>query len=111
MKKLTYIFSFASALIAFSVYLMTLAPTVWFIDSGELASVATTLGIAHPTGYPLFTIIGHLFSMLPIGTSEIYRLNLMSSFFCALGIFMFFLFMKYVLTKNEESGVTKTVDK
>lgn len=111
MKKPTYIFSFIAALAAFCVYLMTLAPTVWFIDSGELAAVATTLGIAHPTGYPLFTIIGHLFSMLPIGTSEIYRLNLMSSFFCALGIFMFFVLMRYVLSRSEDQGVTKSVDK
>ncbi len=111
MKKLTYIFGLAAALIAFSVYLMTLAPTVWFIDSGELAAVATTLGIAHPTGYPLFTIIGHIFSMLPIGSSEIYRLNLMSSFFCALGIFVFFLLMKYLLSKGEESSTIKVPDK
>ncbi len=117
MKKLTYIFGLAAALIAFSVYLMTLAPTVWFIDSGELAAVATTLGIAHPTGYPLFTIIGHIFSILPIGTSEIYRLNLMSSFFCALGIFMFFLLMRYLLSSGEnitaltEKPVLKVSDK
>ncbi|MEO8513157.1 MAG: DUF2723 domain-containing protein [Ignavibacteria bacterium] len=111
MKKPTYIFGFIASLIAFCVYLMTLAPTVWFIDSGELAAVATTLGIAHPTGYPLFTIIGHLFSMLPIGSSEIYRLNLMSSFFCALGIFVFFLLMKYLLSKGEDSAAIKAIDK
>jgi hypothetical protein len=43
---------------AFLVYLKTLAPSVTFIDSGELAAVACTLGIAHPTGYPLFTLLG-----------------------------------------------------
>ena len=80
----------------FIIYLQTLAPTVWFIDSGELASVAITLGIAHPTGYPLFTLIGHLFSKIPIGT-EIYRMNLMSSVFCVLGVFMMFFLMKYLL--------------
>lgn len=97
MKKLTYIYGIAVGIIAFAVYIMTLAPTVWFIDSGELAAVATTLGIAHPTGYPLFTIIGHIFTLIPIGSSEIYRLNLMSAFFCSLGIFMFWMLIRFFM--------------
>jgi len=103
MKKFTYIYGIIAGIIAFTVYIMTLAPTVWFIDSGELAAVATTLGIAHPTGYPLFTIIGHIFTLLPIGSSEIYRLNLMSAFFCSLGVFMFYMFMKFVLKSGSLS--------
>ncbi|HWA07120.1 MAG TPA: DUF2723 domain-containing protein [Ignavibacteria bacterium] len=119
MKKLTYIYGIAAGIIAFAVYIMTLAPTVWFIDSGELAAVATTLGIAHPTGYPLFTIIGHIFTLLPIGTSEIYRLNLMSAFFCSLGVFMFFMLVRFFMqqgsitedkpaAKQPKSKVTKS---
>lgn len=100
MKKLIYIYGIAAAITAFIVYLRTLAPTVWFIDSGELAAVATTLGIAHPTGYPLFTIIGHIFSMLPIGSEEVYRLNLMSAFFCSVAVFMFWLLVKFMLRSN-----------
>ncbi len=100
MKKLTNIYGIAAGIIAFAVYIMTLAPTVWFIDSGELAAVATTLGIAHPTGYPLFTIIGHIFTLLPIGSSEIYRLNLMSAFFCSLGIFVFYMLVKFFMQQG-----------
>lgn len=97
MKKFTYIYGIIAGIIAFTVYIITLAPTVWFIDSGELAAVATTLGIAHPTGYPLFTIVGHIFTLLPIGSSEIYRLNLMSAFFCSLGVFMFYILVKFLM--------------
>lgn len=96
MKKLNYIFGIAAAVIAFCVYLATLAPTVWFIDSGELAAVASTLGIAHPTGYPLFTIIGHIFTLLPFSDSEVYKLNVMSAFFCAIGVFMCFQLVKFL---------------
>ena len=53
-------------LISFIVYLQTMAPSVPNIDGGELATVCATLGIAHPTGYPLFTLIGYLFAHLPI---------------------------------------------
>ena len=47
-------------------YLLTAYPTVAYIDSGELAVVNWTLGIAHPTGYPLYTLVGRLFSLLPL---------------------------------------------
>jgi len=86
------------ALFAFGVYLKTLAPSVTFIDSGELATVACTLGIAHPTGYPLFTLLGWVFSRLPLGGEEILRLNIMAAVFCAAGVFVFFQLMHLLLT-------------
>ena len=62
-----------------------MAPSVPFIDGGELATVCATLGIAHPTGYPLFSLIGCLFAHLPIAEHIIVRLNIMSVLFVALG--------------------------
>ena len=73
----------------FVIYLFTLAPSVIQIDSGELAAVQTTLGIAHPTGYPLFTIIGYLFLKLPLPFTIIYRVNLLAAFWCFFGILFF----------------------
>ena len=56
--------SVAASVLAFVVtlalYLATMSRTYGFIDRGELAAVATTLGIAHPTGYPTITLVGHL---------------------------------------------------
>src|SRR5580765_3186371 len=49
---------------AASIYLLTMSRSVGFIDRGELAAVATTLGIAHPTGYPTITMLGHLVTRL-----------------------------------------------
>lgn len=78
------------SLICFAVYLTTMCRTVSFIDAGEFATVATVLGIAHPTGYPLFTLLAHGFLRLPIGGEEVFRLNLFSSFVVALGVGVFF---------------------
>lgn len=91
----------------FVVYVNTLATSVNFIDSGELASVAVILGIAHPTGYPLFTLIGWLFSHLPIGASAIYKMNLMSAVLCSIGIFFFFRFLVLLLEDLVESKFKK----
>jgi hypothetical protein len=86
------------AVFAFAIYMKTLAPSVTFIDTGELAAVACTLGIAHPTGYPLFTLLGWVFSKLPFGGEEIFRLNIMAAVFCAAGVFVFFQLMHLLLT-------------
>ncbi|HEY3215880.1 MAG TPA: DUF2723 domain-containing protein [Candidatus Eisenbacteria bacterium] len=43
-------------------YLATVVRGIDYVDSGELAAVARTLGIGHPTGYPIFTLLGHLFT-------------------------------------------------
>jgi hypothetical protein len=44
----------------FLVYYHSAAPCAWWGDGLELTCAASTLGIPHPTGYPLYTITGHL---------------------------------------------------
>jgi hypothetical protein len=77
----------ACAALVFSVsllvYCWTLAPTVTLVDSGELIVAARFLGVAHPPGFPLYLILAHLVSLIPIG-SIAFRINLASAFFAAL---------------------------
>jgi hypothetical protein len=68
----------ACAVVAFAVYLATLAPTVVGGDSGELIAVGATLGVAHPPGYPLYTLLAKLFTFVP-GGSVAQRVNLLSA--------------------------------
>lgn len=82
--------SAALSLICFVGYWFTMCRTVSFIDSGELASVASLLGIAHPTGYPLFSILSHSFLLIPIPSEEILRLNLFSAVVVAIGVGVFY---------------------
>lgn len=86
-----------TGLLVFIVYLTTLAPSVVEIDSGELTTVQATLGIAHPTGYPLFTMFGHLFYLIPFPFSKIYQLNLLTAVWCSLGVMVFVYTSKLVL--------------
>jgi hypothetical protein len=55
--------------LALAVYWRTMAPTITFhhygADSGDLVTAAINLGVAHPTGYPLYTLLAHLFTWLP----------------------------------------------
>ena len=69
-------------LFAFIVYLLTLAPSVTWrndgADGGELIAAVVTGGVAHPSGYPTYLLLGSLFVRLPIGDIA-HRLNLMSA--------------------------------
>jgi hypothetical protein len=93
-------------LFAFVVYRMTLAPGLDFIDSGELSAAACTLGIAHPTGYPLFTMLGWVFSKLPFGAEPIVRLNTMSAVLCACAVYVVLHIVHRVLSSMASGGRT-----
>ena len=92
LKRIDSVVAISSSLIALIFYFFTASHTVDYIDCGELATVAHTLGIAHPTGYPIFTLAVHIFSRLPLPIRTIHLINLFSSFACAAGLFFFFKF-------------------
>lgn len=48
-------------LVSFAVYAYTLAPTVTLEDSGELAVASDYLGVPHPPGYPIWTLLTWFF--------------------------------------------------
>ncbi len=92
------IYAALSGLLAFAVYLRTLAPTVMWYDMGELTTASYVLGIAHNTGYPLYILLGKLFTFLPFGDVA-YRVNLMSAVFAALTVSLVFVIV-HDLTKS-----------
>ncbi len=98
-RSMEHAVGFVLALGGFILYVLTLCPTTDFIDAGELSTVAYTLGIAHPTGYPLFTLVGWLFSHLPVSASVVYRLNLMAAFLCGVSLYIFFRFLLSLMSE------------
>ena len=71
------------AVALFALYAATAPRTVALEDDGLFILSSYFLGIEHPPGYPLFTLIGHLFTYLPFG-SVAYRVHLASALFGAL---------------------------
>jgi hypothetical protein len=68
---------------AFAAYVWTLSPSIQPADSGEFQLVSDVLGIAHPPGYPLYTLLGKLATLLPL-QSPAWRVSLLSAVFAAL---------------------------
>jgi len=62
----------------FIVYRLTVAPTLSFWDCGEFIASAYILGVPHPPGFPLYVLIGRIFSVLPIAGDICLRINLLS---------------------------------
>lgn len=62
-----------------AIYVLTMHPSVSGGDNGELLGCACELGVAHPPGYPTFTMLGWLFvKILPFGTPA-FRVGVMSA--------------------------------
>jgi Protein of unknown function (DUF2723) len=81
------------AVVSGLLYFLTLAPTVGHTDAGELSAVAYTFGVAHPTGYPLFTLLGWIFTRIPMG-SVAWRLNFMCMLFVTGGVYVWARFLR-----------------
>lgn len=64
------------SVLMFALYAVTARHYPRVDDAGELMAAAACLGIAHPSGYPLLTMLGKAASFLPLG-SVAYRLNLL----------------------------------
>ena len=85
-RHLDTLLALALAVTVFGVYLHTLCPTLYWGDCGELATVVSILGIPHPTGYPLYCLLGKAWTLLlPVG-SLVWRLNVLSAVFGALAV-------------------------
>ncbi len=68
----------ALVLVTLAAYLRTMRPSFGWGDSSELITAAYFLGIGHSPGYPLWMLIMHPFSHIPIG-SVAFRLNFMDA--------------------------------
>lgn len=87
-KSSTFLLAFLPALVTFFIslgaYLLTFARTVTLVDSGELILTSAKLGVAHPPGFPLYTILGYIFSKLPFFGTPAAKMSFMSAVFAAL---------------------------
>ncbi len=85
-------------------YIFTMSRFVLNTDHGELLTVASKWGVAHPTGYPLFTLVGFLFSKIPVGT-VLLRLNLLNAIFVAASLpVLFFSIRNFLIYSSKQDS-------
>jgi len=88
------------------IYLMTAAPTISFWDCGEFVTCAYIMGIPHPPGSPLLSLIGRVMSIIPFydlrgyGVGEIgYRVTLIDVLLGALTVMLTYLVIVKLIHK------------
>lgn len=81
-------------LAAFGFYLAGASPSIAPRDSADMLSAAQTLGVAHPPGYPLYAVLGHLWQTLFPWGNPAYRLAVMSCLAAAGAVFFLFLHVR-----------------
>lgn len=72
----------ATAVALAAAYLSTAAPGITFAnnggDGGDLVAAVVSWGVPHPSGYPTYLLLGHLFLAWPAGEPA-YRITLLSA--------------------------------
>mgnify|MGYP003145747445 CR=1 FL=1 len=98
-------FAFAVALITFT---LTVEPTASFWDAGEYIATASKLEIGHPPGAPLYQMLGAVFSVFALESSQIaLMVNMMSVLASAFTIL--FMFWSISILIRKISGKAETL--
>ena len=108
-KRVVLFVSLVVLLLATVVYFITLTPTVPFWDSGEYIATSRILGLPHPPGNPVYTMLGRIMTLVPIA-SIAWRVNFLSALASALTCFFTYLVVVRTLRRTFqdrfESGAT-----
>src|SRR5512136_629834 len=97
------IFAVLSVVLPLQIYLMTLAPSVTFFDSGEFITAIFSLGSAHSPGYPLFINYANPFTYLPFGNVA-FRVNIATAISAAAACYGVYLLTSHLLATVDETG-------
>jgi len=101
------VFAVLSFVLPLFIYLLTLAPSVTFFDSGEFITAISCLGSPHSPGYPLFINFAKPFTWLPFG-SVAFRVNFATAISGALACYGAYLLTVRILRYNGERVETST---
>ncbi len=89
-------------------YIFNCPPTITVEDSGDFVMGLSSLGIVHGPSFPLFTMLGFLFSKFPIGEMG-FRIAFFSSIFGCLSLSLFYILQRLWNLRVEASLFTTAV--
>lgn len=113
-KLLTKIFSpvnipFCIFIFTFAIYIRNLSPSVYGGDSGDFLTAVITRGIPHPSGYPLYTILGIIFTSLPGSFSIAWKYGLVSALFSAISVVLMYFIVNGLVKKRAVAIATSLI--
>ncbi|MGL4561981.1 MAG: glycosyltransferase family 117 protein [Brevinema sp.] len=102
LQKMDIIIAVGLFLLSFGIYFRTFNPSVTAGDSGELITTVYNMGASHPPGFPLYGIIGKLFTFLRF--SDIgYKMNIFSGVSASFAVLFAYLSLVKLLGFNKNT--------
>ncbi len=95
-------------LAVFALYLNTACPNVYIGDNGELITAAHYLGIAHPPGYPLFSLAVKPWQLLPFGNIA-FRSNVANAAFMSIALCFVFLIIQALVKSTRVAAISTLI--
>ncbi len=89
--------------VSFAIYTVTTCPTVYWEDSAAFSAVNSILGIPHSPGFPIYVLLGRVFSFIPI-ENPAFRSNLMSAFWGSLSLVILYFLMLELFGESRFPG-------
>ncbi len=105
--RLDLLLALAAGALAFIAYWLTLAPSIVEGDSAEVVTAVYLAGVPHPTGYPLYAILGHLWLQAP-WSNPAFGLNLLSALFAASAVGLTYLLARRI-THSRPAALTSAL--
>ncbi|MGH7245799.1 MAG: protein O-mannosyl-transferase family, partial [Candidatus Levyibacteriota bacterium] len=96
----SFLLPFALFIFTFCVYLHNLSQSVYGGDVGDLLSAIVVKGVAHPSGYPFFIILGIFANSIPVMMTTAGKVGLVSVFFSSVSVVIFY-FTVLLLTQKK----------
>lgn len=93
-------YPFLLFIFSFGAYLHNLSPSVYGVDVGDLVTASAVHGVAHPSGYPLFTLLGTLFLLLPFDATPAWKVGLISVLSASCGVVVMYALILSLLGKR-----------
>ncbi|QSV47417.1 DUF2723 domain-containing protein [Geobacter benzoatilyticus] len=95
-------FAVFAVTVPLAIYLLTLAPSVTFFDSGEFITAIHSLGTAHSPGYPFFVNYAKPFTWLPFG-SIAFRVNIATALSAAAACYGVYLLVMTLVAHDDST--------
>ncbi len=109
-KLFNRITALAVFLISAYVLFSTVQPSVSFWDCGEFTAAAYYLQVPHPPGTPLFTMLGRVFSIIPLAANAAFRVNTISVLASALSVLFLYLIAVKLIENYKDKSPARITD-
>src|SRR5574341_523463 len=101
----TLLFAIPIFLVSLLVYILTLAPTIYWQDSSAFVAASYTLGIPLSPGFPIYILLGRIFSLFP-SSNPAWSINFMSAFWGSLSLAILFLLVAQILRRGSSTNLS-----